>query len=428
MGELQNNQLTVDLDVDHIAVSPGAPDQIVPLVLEINNLTQAFTAGQTTARQQLLEVVESLLAAVETPREAIGRHCWRSSTGFAAITTAIDLGIFRLLAESDQPKSVHELAHATGADILLLHTFHSLIISAERIMKHLGAINAVIETENGEYACNNFSHTLAHTKYADSFPVFMDCFYPTIFAIPKFLQQTNYRNPTNNHHSPFQLGIHTTHTFFEALADNPVLSAQFNNHMSIYHKGRTSWMDPGFYPVDQLQGDCPLGKEDIFLVDVGGGKGHDLNELCTKWPTIPGRLILQDLPAVIAEATDLHPSIECMAHDFFTEQPVKGARAYFLHSILHDWPDDDCLQILAPLKAAMVPGVSRLLINENVVTDHKAPWYVTSLDLILMADFAGTERTEAQWRGLLTEAGFRVVKIWTADRWSESLIECEVEV
>ncbi|OOF90203.1 hypothetical protein ASPCADRAFT_59926 [Aspergillus carbonarius ITEM 5010] len=414
---LQNNQLTVDLDIDHIAVSPNAPDQIAPLVSEISKLSQAFLAGQTTARQQLLEVIESLLAAVETPREAIGRHCWRSSTGFAAITTAIDLGIFCLLAENDQPKSVQELAQATGADFILL----------QRIMKHLAAINAVIETEAGEYTRNGLSHTLAHTKYADSFPVFMDCFYPTVLAIPKFLRQTKYRNPTDIHHIPFQLGAHTACTFFEALADNPVLSAQFNNHMSIYHKGRTSWMDPGFYPVDQLQGDSPIGEDDVLLVDVGGGKGHDLNEFRTKWPTMPGRLILQDLPAVLAEATDLHPVIECMAHDFFTEQPIKGARAYYLHSILHDWPDEACHRILAPLKTAMIPGISRLLINENVMADHGAPWYVTSLDLILMADFAGTERTELQWRRLLTDAGFRVVKIWTADRWSESLIECEVE-
>ena len=152
----------------------------------------------------------------------------------------------------------------------------------------------------------------------------MDCFYPTVLAIPKFLRQTKYRNPTDIHHIPFQLGAHTACTFFEALADNPVLSAQFNNHMSIYHKGRTSWMDPGFYPVDQLQGDSPIGEDDVLLVDVGGGKGHDLNEFRTKWPTMPGRLILQDLPAVLAEATDLHPVIECMAHDFFTEQPIKG--------------------------------------------------------------------------------------------------------
>lgn len=40
-------------------------------------------------------------------------------------------------------------------------------------MKHLAAINAVIETEAGEYARNGLSHTLAHTKYADSFPVLL---------------------------------------------------------------------------------------------------------------------------------------------------------------------------------------------------------------------------------------------------------------
>ncbi|KAG6354382.1 hypothetical protein INS49_004399 [Diaporthe citri] len=32
--------------------------------------------------------------------------------------------------------------------------------------------------------------------------------------------------------------------------------------------------------------------------------------------------------------------VELQVHDFFTPQPVKGARAYFTRSVLHDWPDE----------------------------------------------------------------------------------------
>lgn len=84
-------------------------------------------------------------------------------------------------------------------------------------------------------------------------------------------------------------------------------------------------MDMGFYPVhDRLIQGARSGKNDVFLVDVGGNKGHDLDEFRSKWPDFPGRLIVQDQPHVLNEIETLHPAIEPMAHDFFTEQPIKG--------------------------------------------------------------------------------------------------------
>lgn len=84
-------------------------------------------------------------------------------------------------------------------------------------------------------------------------------------------------------------------------------------------------MEVGFYPVqDKLIQGARHGRDEALLVDVGGNKGHDLEEFITKWPDCPGRLVLQDLPHVINDAVSLHPSIEPMVHDFFTEQPVKG--------------------------------------------------------------------------------------------------------
>jgi demethylsterigmatocystin 6-O-methyltransferase len=65
--------------------------------------------------------------------------------------------------------------------------------------------------------------------------------------------------------------------------------------------------------------------ENPMFVDVGGGTGQQCLELKKKYPNLTGRVILQDLPAVVAEAefpADL--GIEKMAYDFFTEQPIKG--------------------------------------------------------------------------------------------------------
>ena len=72
-------------------------------------------------------------------------------------------------------------------------------------------------------------------------------------------------------------------------------------------------------------------------------------------------------------------------HDFFTPQPVKGAKAYYMHSVLHEWTDDNAHRILTHLKEALKPGYSKFLINENVVADQGADWKITSLDLTMMA-------------------------------------------
>ncbi len=104
---------------------------------------------------------------------------------------------------------------------------------------------------------------------------------------------------------------------------------------------------------------------------------------------------------------------------------VAGARAYYLHSVLHDWPDEQCRQILQVLKDAMEPGYSKILVNENIVLEVGTSWKITSLDWNMMAMAASSERTEAQWRELFRSVGLRVSGIWTKDPACESLIEVE---
>ena len=74
----------------------------------------------------------------------------------------------------------------------------------------------------------------------------------------------------------------------------------------------------------------------------------------------------------------------------------------------------------------MIPGYSKLLINENVVPNTGAHWQATSLDLIMMVDLAAKERTEQQWHQIIEPVGLRITKIWTPLDSVESLIECEL--
>lgn len=99
-----------------------------------------------------------------------------------------------------------------------------------------------------------------------------------------------------------------------------------------------------------------------------------------------------------------------------------------MRSILHDWPDEKCAEILANLKPAMTPKYSKLLINEYVIPDTGAHWISTALDMLMMASFSSRERSEQNWRRILEGVGFRIIKIWTPEPGAESLIEAEVAV
>lgn len=56
---------------------------------------------------------------------------------------------------------------------------------------------------------------------------------------------------------------------------------------------------------------------------------------------------------------------------------------------------------------------SVVLIDEMVLPECGAPWRATQLDISMITCLAATERSEVEWRALIDEAGFKIVKIWT---------------
>jgi hypothetical protein len=114
--------------------------------------------------------------------------------------------------------------------------------------------------------------------------------------------------------------------FFSYLKEHPGIAMQFNNHRRAYGMSRARWAAPGCVPVEEvLLKDASHRSDAVFLVDIGGGSGHDISIFREQHPGIPGKLILQDLPDVIdACSSSLPVGIEAMSHDFFNPQPIKG--------------------------------------------------------------------------------------------------------
>lgn len=103
-----------------------------------------------------------------------------------------------------------------------------------------------------------------------------------------------------------------------------------------------------------------------------------------------------------------------------------GCRAYFLHAVLHDWPDAEARQILRNLRHAMTPGYSRLLVCEMVLPRTGASVSQAVMDMQMMSCVSAFERTEAAWAKLLSESGFSILRFWPDPKGIETVIEAEV--
>ena len=201
------------------------------------------------------------------------------------------------------------------------------------------------------------------------------------------------------------------------MKDHPADQAAFNTHMQVQRIERgPNWFD--FYPIQERLLQKPTESSVPFLVDIGGGLGHDISAFAAKFPDLQGRLVLEDLPHVI-EAIDKEENkpdakIERVKYDFFTPQPLKGARVYYMRTVLHDWPDKQALEILKNVWDAMDED-SVLLINENSLPDVGAPAFLVKADWVIMSLLAALDRTSKQFKELLDKAGFEIEGPWKSD-------------
>ena len=69
---------------------------------------------------------------------------------------------------------------------------------------------------------------------------------------------------------------------------------------------------------------------------------------------------------------------------------------------------------------------SKLLIVDMVVPETKAPLFVAGMDIAMMTQLTGMERTRTQWHDLLDSAGFRIINIWPVSEGAECVIEAEL--
>lgn len=150
------------------------------------------------------------------------------------------------------------------------------------------------------------------------------------------------------------------------------------------------------------------------LVDIAGGYGSTLCAILKVNPRLVGALL--DLPHVVPKAKAYVESKglrnRCDFHaGSFLEAVPKGADAYFMKHILHDWDDDRCLQLLRVCHAAM-PAQAKLVICEKVLPEANDAVHTRIFDLVMLLQTpGGRERTVEEYRTLLDNSGFRLTQV-----------------
>ncbi len=300
-----------------------------------------------------------------------------------AITVAAQLGVADALA--DGPLTIDELAARVDADADALR----------RLLRALISRGIFLQRGDGRFVLNS----LAGTLRSDA-PVSMK-------SAARFYGSQEQRERWTLLVDSVKTGTSVVPALrgkssFDYFADKPELAELFNQTMTSVSEMTDATVVAGYdfsvYPT---------------IVDVGGGHGPLLSAILAAAPASRG--VLYDLPRVVANAPVLlrkqgvADRVAIAEGSFFDSVPG-GGDAYLLKNVIHDWPDETALHILRNVRAAAGPAATVLLV-EFVIPKHDRDFPGKWVDLEMLLNLGARERTAAEYRDLLGEAGLRLTRV-----------------
>ncbi|KAF4633303.1 hypothetical protein G7Y89_g4822 [Cudoniella acicularis] len=206
-------------------------------------------------------------------------------------------------------------------------------------------------------------------------------------------------------HTGFQLAEGTDLRLFDIIVKDPKRRQQAAECFAFAHSGSE-------YSIRHLLENFEWGvAAEGLLVDVGGGAGTAAIEIARYLSKI--KCVVQDLPEVVAGAVvpedlQLGERLRFMAHDFFQDQPLRGADIYHLRWILHDWSDKYALKILQRLIPALKSGakilVSDICLSPPCVLTPYQERSARTQDMVMKQVQNAKERDAEEWATLFKQA------------------------
>ncbi|KAK4504393.1 hypothetical protein PRZ48_005309 [Zasmidium cellare] len=381
----------------------------------LHHAIQHFNPSDPQNLQDFLALLRQTHRDLEGPGAYLSRVRFEPLNNMCQLM-AIETGLIGAIVGSyPRPITTAELEEQTGQG-------HGFIA---RIMRLLAAHGVVDETDVETYRSNPICEKLNTPGEEGATRNMVELMFPIASKLVPQLRApgglSEFGDKPGNV-TPFA-AAYGGQSMFEFLETHAYHKAAFDQFMASRKAGvRKPWCEI----VDLTRREM-VDPQSVYVVDVAGGKGHDLLEFRRRFPGSPGRLVLQDLPETFVDLEgEEMEGVELMPHDMFLEQPVRGARYYVFSAVLHDWSDERCRRILERTATAMEPGYSRVLIHDMVLKDKGEGLRGASLDVAMLMMPGGKERTLSAIEKLLAEAGLRVVRLWPGVPGGESVVEAEL--
>ncbi|TVY35408.1 O-methyltransferase [Lachnellula subtilissima] len=380
------------------------PNDLQALLADLTRAVQGYsTSPDLNGYMSRINIIEKAKQITQSliPAEQLPYYHGLHMAEAVAIRTFIKLKVLEAIPETGSI-SLQELSEATGAQDSLLERMGRILVAG-------GFLNQTRE-DGGDYM---------HTKYSLG--------YITSRPGPEHVQLDDYlvaRNQLTSAHEPDD-PLNNPYTWSHKQDGTPVwaIMAQDPEKIQTFQVGM-SGLDvaipvTGHFDFNLLKSTpADVEKGITELVDVGGGVGVCLKQITEAYPALDKtKCVLQERKDVIemSEANNEIPKdFVKMEHDFRTEQPIKGAKAYFFRMIMHDYADPVCVDILSHIARAMSPD-SRVLVCDMVLPQraNEATFGAVVMDQAVMT-MGGKERTEAGFKLLFEGAGIELVQVWRA--------------
>ena len=300
-----------------------------------------------------------------------------------ALAAAAELGVADALA--DGPRSVGEIAEATGADERQLG----------RLLRKLASGGIFAEESPGRWAVTPMGATLRRDTADSVRDAVLWVSAPMHYGSCGHLARSVATGQPAFEHLFGQ-------PYFDHIGADPDAARVWNDGMACFSRLENA-------PIAAA---CPVAAG-ACVVDVAGGQGGFLTELLEADPTRTG--ILFDLPAVVDQAAPLlaragvADRCRLVGGDFFDALPP-GGDVYVMKRILHDWDDATCVELLKRCRD-VVAADGRLLVIDAVIPPGDDPHPAKIVDMVMMSVLPGRERTEEELEALFDAAGVRLERV-----------------
>ena len=204
---------------------------------------------------------------------------------------------------------------------------------------------------------------------------------------------------------------------FDHAARDSSYAQVFDEAMSSYSAAQTNWVLEALDEYDLSRFS--------HLCDIAGGHGHLLTGFLNKYPHLRGTVL--ERPEVIADESrlwgnklGLNGRCRYTAGNMF--ESVPAADAYLMKLILHDWNDEECVQILLNIRASAPDGAG-LFVIEHLIPGPNVPHFSKLFDIHMICWGTGRERTADEYAALLAKAGWSYRKTWYPASQAMGIIE-----